>query len=110
MPESRRGTKVEFAEGVSSGFVSAFVERLFGAAEHFLERVSDMAEARTLLVINRVTLRIFLLLLLGLGTLFFLLGSIQIINHILRFPGIGQILIGSIMLVVSGVMLFVLRR
>ncbi|MGB4943013.1 MAG: hypothetical protein WBO92_02775, partial [Candidatus Moraniibacteriota bacterium] len=57
-----------------------------------------------------VMLRLFAFLLLGVGITFLLVGSVQIINAILPFPGVGQILIGSLVLGVAGGTLLLSRR
>lgn len=85
----------------------SLAERLLGTVERFVERISVIAEDRVLALASRVMFCLFAFLLIGVGITFLLVGSVQIINAILPFPGVGQVIIGSLVLgVAGGVLLF----
>lgn len=91
-------------------FIPYFVERMFGTVESFIDRISILAETKAQSVINQAVQRLFVLLLLGVGIVFVLSGSAQVINTIVQFPGIGQIAVGTFILVVTGIVTLFSRR
>ena len=108
-------TKSKKQEATESGdrwaFIPYFVERMFGTIESFVERLTDIASDRAEHLINRAIQRLFALLLLGVGITFLLTGGAEVINGLVNFPGVGQMVVGTfILLVTSIVMLFTRRR
>lgn len=91
-------------------FIPYFVERMFGTVESFIDRISVLAEDRAHIVINRAVQRLFALLLLGVGIVFVLSGSAEVINALVRFPGIGQIAVGTFILVITSIVMLFSRR
>ena len=91
-------------------FIPYFVERMFGAVESFVDRISGMAEDRAQSIINRAVRLLFGLLLLGVGIVFILSGSAEVINQLVHFPGVGQIILGTFILIGTGSVLLFMRR
>ena len=83
---------------------------MFGTVESFIDRISVLAEDRAHIVINRAVQRLFALLLLGVGIVFVLSGSAEVINALVRFPGIGQIAVGTFILVITSIVMLFSRR
>lgn len=110
MPENIRKIREEKENPERWSFIPYFVERMFGTVESFIDRISVVAEDRAQLVINRAVQRLFALLLLGVGVVFLLSGGAQVINQIVEFPGIGQIAVGTFILIVTGIVILFSRR
>lgn len=87
-----------------------FVERMFGVAEVFTSRFMDILSSSTEELISRAAQRFFVLLLLGVGIVFMLSGSADILNQMLRYPGIGEVAVGAMLLFVTSTMLLVQRN
>lgn len=110
MPENTKKVREEKESPERWSFIPYFVERMFGTVESFIDRISVVAEDRAQSVINRAVQRLFALLLLGVGIVFVLSGGAQVINTIVQFPGIGQIAVGTFILIVTGVVMLFSRR
>lgn len=110
MPENTKKTREEKESPERWSFIPYFVERMFSTVESFIERISVVAEDRAQSVINRAVQRLFALLLLGVGIVFVLSGGAQVINTLVQFPGIGQIAVGTFILIVTGIVMLFSRR
>ena len=110
MAENTKKIREEHARPERWSFIPYFVERMFGTVESFIERISVVAEDRAQSVINRAVQQLFRLLLLGVGVVFLLLGTAEVLNQTMRFPGIGQIIVGTVLLMVTGLVMFIARR
>ncbi len=91
-------------------FIPYFVERMFGTVESFIDRISSIAEDRAQSVINRAVQRLFGLLLLGVGIVFLFSGAAEVITQIAGIPGVGQLVVGLLILLVTGFALLLSRR
>jgi hypothetical protein len=110
MSEKKKGMRAAEEDAEHTSFVPRFIEHLFGAVERFINRISDIAEDRALTVINLVVSRLLLCLFLAIGIMFLLTGGVRVIDHIVQFPGIGQIILGSLTLLVTGIIWLATRR
>lgn len=111
MTEIKKKTKEVGEENDRWSFIPYFVERMFGTVESFVERLTDIASDRAERLVNQAIHRLFALLLLGVGITFLLSGGAEVINGLVKFPGVGQMVVGTfIVLVTSIVMLFGRRR
>lgn len=110
MSENTKKMREEKENPERWSFIPYFVERMFGTVESFNDRISVLAEDRAHIVINRAVQRLFALLLLGVGIVFVLSGSAEVINALVRFPGIGQIAVGTFILVITSIVMLFSRR
>lgn len=110
MPEEMKKTQGEKESRERWSFIPYFVERMFGVVESFIDRISALAETRAQSVINRAVQRLFALLLLGVGVVFVLSGGAEVINTLVRFPGIGEIAVGTFILLVTSIVMLSTRR
>lgn len=106
----KRATQKETAGSERWSFIPYFVERMFGVVESFVERITQLVEERTHGLVQYVLHRLFGLLLLGVGIVFLLSGTADVINGLSRFPGIGQLVVGTFVLIVTGTVMFFTRR
>jgi len=83
---------------------------MFGVAEVFTNRLMDILSSSTEALINRAVQRLLILLLLGVGIVFILSGSADMLDQLLRIPGMGQIVVGMILLFVTSSVLLVTRN
>jgi|GEM_PF-4129204 len=91
-------------------FIPYFVERMFGTVEGFVERLSDIVTDRAQSLVYRAVYRLFGFLLLVVGIFFFLSGTAELINGIMKFPGVGQMAVGTFILLVTGSVMLLGRR
>ena len=110
MSEKKKRMRVTEDDAEHTSFVPRFIGHLFGAVERFIDRVSGIAEDRALAVISLVVSRLLLCLFLVIGIIFLLTGGVRVIDHIVQFPGIGQIVLGSLSLLVAGIVWLASRR
>lgn len=110
MSGKKKGMRIEQEKTEHSNFVLSFIEHLFGAVERCVNRISGIAEDRVLGVIHHVMSRLLLSLFFAIGIIFLLIGGVRVIDHSVQFPGIGQIVLGSLTLLVTSIVWFVSRR
>lgn len=92
-------------------FIPYFVERILGAIEDFVNRLTGIATDRAEQFINQVIQKLLTVLLAGTGIAFLLIGSAKVIDNLVNFPGVGQMVVGAgILLVTAIIVLFVRRR
>ncbi len=110
MTEVKKKIKESDEENDRWSFVPYVVEQMFGTAEKFVGRLTDIATGRAELFVNRAIQRLFLLFLLGVGITLFLFGGADAINGLVNFPGVGQMVVGTFILLVTGIMILSSRR
>ena len=107
MPETVRANKKTTE---SWSFVPDFLDRMFGTVEVFTERLLALASETAEILVTRAVQRLFGLLLLGVGIVFILVGGAKLLNQLFRFPGVGEMLVGAFLLLVTSILLLVTRR
>ncbi len=107
MAESTRTRRSDTEHG---SIIPNLIERMFGVAEVFTNRLMDILSSSTEALINRAVQRLLILLLLGVGIVFILSGSADMLDQLLRIPGMGQIVVGMILLFVTSSVLLVTRN
>ena len=96
-------------EEKNEGLVPTLLEKLVDAVDLFasglIRTVSDTAED----LVNRGMQRLFGLLLTGVGLVFLLTGGAMALNDVLDYPGIGQIIVGAMILTFTSLFFLVPR-
>lgn len=107
MPEETRSRRKTTE---SWSFIPNFLDRIFGTVETFAERLLLLASDTAETLVARAVQRLFGLLLLGVGIVFILVGGSKVLNQIFRFPGVGEMLVGTVLLLVTSILLLITRR
>lgn len=110
MAKEKRSKETATEKGKRTGFFPYYIERMASHVERFIDRISKLVESRAVMTLNHIALRLFIFLLFCIGLVFFLSGSVKMINHTVHFPGIGQLIIGSVIVAAAGILLFAIRR
>ena len=109
MSDSAKKTREEKEAPERWSFIPYFVERMFGTVESFVERIAGIVRDQAQEAVNRTMQKLFGLLLLVVGITFFLAGGAEVINQVVRFPGVGQMVVGTVLLLVTGVVMSLMR-
>lgn len=91
-------------------FIPYFVERIFGTIEDFVNRLTGIATDRAEQFINQVIQKLLTVLLIGTGVIFLLIGSAKVIDGLVNFPGVGQMVVGVGILLVTTIVVILMRR
>ena len=91
-------------------FIPYFAERRFGTIEDFVSRLAGIATDRAEHFINHSMQKFGLFLLLGIGALFLFTGGAKAIDGLVGFPGIGQMVVGTLILFVAGIAMLLTRH
>lgn len=90
--------------------VASLFERVLGTVENFgntlLNSISNKAEE----LVNQGVHRLFGLLILATGMIFFLIGAAQVMNQLFQFQGVGEMIIGTLILLVTAIVLLIFRK
>ncbi len=76
-------------------YLQGFLQNLL---EGILEKVETSVKEKADEIIERIARKIFLVILLLMGFVFLFMGVVKLLDHLLRVPGAGFILIGSLFL------------
>ncbi len=85
----------------SKGFMAVVLDGLFGSVEAIIAGVVESARQSTEDFIRRVARNLLLLFLALLGIIFFLVGGARMLSDVLERPGLGDVLVGSVILLVA---------
>lgn len=110
MTEEPKKHREKETTGKTWDVIPYILERLFGTVESFAGRLLDLASSSAEGLVNRSVQKLFTLLLLGMGIVFFLSGGAAVINHVFALPGIGQMVIGLVILFITSLYLLLTRR
>ncbi|TXH01036.1 MAG: hypothetical protein E6P95_02610 [Candidatus Moraniibacteriota bacterium] len=107
MVDTVRSRKKEKETGAP---LTDFLDRIFGVAESCTTRLVDILVRATDAVLHRTVQRFFTLLLIGMGIVFILNGSATILDQLFRYAGVGQVIVGAMLLFVTSAILLIQRK
>lgn len=107
MPETTRTHRK--TEGTSA-FIPNLIDRVFGTVESFVERLMGIISESADQVVSRGIQKLFGLLLVIVGIAFILSGLSQIIDQLFQSVGVGQIVVGALLLTLTAIVMLVVRK
>lgn len=87
-----------------------FIEKAVGTVEDFAGRLSTIVNTTVESITNQAIQKLFGLLLLGMGIVFFLAGGATLLSGVLGLPGSGQMIIGVFILLVTSLFIVLTRK
>lgn len=94
----------------NKGEESSFLEKAVDTVEGFAGRLSGIVSSTVEEIINHAVQKLFGLLLLGMGIVFFLSGGATLLSGVLGLPGSGQMIIGVFILLVTSLFIVLTRK
>lgn len=89
--------------------IPVVVERVLGTIEGFADTLLSKVNASADSIIDRWVQKLFGLLALGAGMIFFLAGGAKMIDTALGAPGAGSMIIGVVMLLLTAIIILMRR-
>lgn len=88
----------------------SFLDRAVGTVEDVAGRLSTIVSTTVETITNQAIQKLFGLLLLGMGIVFFLSGGATLMSGALGLPGSGQMIIGVFILLVTSLFIVLTRK
>ncbi len=103
MPEHKKNSTSTEKEWKVVPFL---LDKIFGAVEHFAQNLLSVVAETVEGVVASGIRRLLGFLFLGVGIVFVLTGIAQFLSHILEIEGLGQVIVGMVVVVFTALVLW----